>query len=361
MPGRFGQKILQTFGLEHQQQQPQAYQLVGNRFLNDDERHISPTPRGTYPRLARLGDGSLLGSFTRFEGNTRVLCVSRSVDGGRTFEDIGEVTRGDGDVDNMFLLEIAPSTILAAFRNHSLGPEGPTHFRITVCRSTDGGRQWHFLSQAAEKGAPMGLWEPFMRLGRQGEVQLTYSQEFAHNNQCTMMVRSFDGGATWSPPQCLHGDQDLLRDGMNGIAPTYDNGREALVMVFETTTFGTFCIEALISYDDGITWGYRHRVFCPPQGHNAGSPQIASFGDGSLAVIFMTDEDSSEVQWTKNAAIKVVYAAPPCHGRMAWSRPMVICPDDSHWPGIMALDHQTLVATYECGGAPRAKNISLQM
>ncbi|KAE8384543.1 putative BNR/Asp-box repeat protein [Aspergillus alliaceus] len=374
----FGQKILKTFGLDdhqqgqgqppHQQQQyyppphqqPYRGQFPGNHFINHEERFLSPNVRGTYPRIARLGDGSLLASFTAFEGNTRILTVTRSTDGGRTFENWGEVSRGEGDVDNVFLLEIAPGTVLAAFRNHDLGPGGPTHFRITVCRSTDAGRSWHFLSQATEKGAPHGVWEPFMRLGQQGEVQLTYSLEFAHNNQSTMMVRSFDGGATWTQPQCLHGECDTLRDGMNGIAPTRDNGRPALVMIFETTSFGTFNLEALLSYDDGETWGYRHRVYVPPQGRNAGAPQIASFADGSLAVIFMTDEDHPEVSWTQNASIKVVFAGPPQEGRISWSQPQVICPHTSHWPGIASVDPHTVLATFECEGQPRAKAITLQ-
>ncbi|KAB8070588.1 putative BNR/Asp-box repeat protein [Aspergillus leporis] len=388
MPGNFGQKILKTFGLDDhhqggQQQQYQNYpppdqqqyqhlpppqqqyhqgppQLPGNRLIEHEDRDLSPNLHGTYPRLARLGDGSLLASFTHFQGNTRILTVTRSTDGGRTFEHWGEVSRGEGDVDNVFLLEVAPGIVLAAFRNHDLGPGGPTHFRITVCRSTDAGRSWHFLSQAAEKSPPHGIWEPFMRLGRQGEVQLTYSLEFAHNNQSTMMVRSFDGGQTWTQPHCLHGECDTLRDGMNGMAPTHDNGREALVMIFETTSFGTFNLEALISYDDGQTWGHRHRVYVPPQGHNAGAPQIASFADGSLAVIFMTDEDHPEVSWTKNASIKVVFAGPPQNGQIHWTRPTVLCPHTSHWPGIAPVDSHTLLATFECEGRPKAKAIILQ-
>ncbi|KAL3446552.1 Sialidase [Aspergillus insuetus] len=377
MPGHFGQKILQKFGLDDHRGQgqgqghhnypgaiaggppPPGPRLAGSRIVNDDERLICSHPRGTYPRLAKLADGSILSAFTRFEGNTRVLHIGRSTDGGYTFCDYSEVTRGQGDVDNMYLLEVSPMTVLAAFRNHDLGPHGPTHFRITVCRSTDGGKSWHYLSQAAEKRPPFGIWEPFMRMSHRGEVMLTYSQEYAHNNQCTMLVRSTDGGANWSAPQCLEGEKDPFRDGMNGIARTWDNGREALVMVFETTTFGTFDLEALISYDDGYTWGNRHQVYVPQRGHNAGSPQIASFGDGSLAVIFMTDEDHHQVQWTKNAAIKVVFAGPPVNGQMQWTSPSVICPHLSHWPGIMALDDRTLLATYECGGAPKAKSITL--
>ncbi|KAL4990288.1 Sialidase [Aspergillus falconensis] len=367
MPGHLGQKILSKIGLNDHRghhgsshgPSSQGPPLHASRSVHEDERLVRSQPRGTYPRLAKLSDGSILSACTCFDGPTRILRVGKSTDGGQHFEDFAEVTRGAGDVDNMYLLEVAPNTVLAAFRNHDLGPNGPTHFRITVCRSTDGGKSWQFLSQAAEKRPPHGIWEPFMRMGNRGEVMLTYSEEFAHNNQCTMLVRSMDGGATWSPPQCLEGKNDLYRDGMNGIAKTYDNGREALVMVFETTTFGTFNLEALISYDDGYTWGHRHRVYVPPRGHNAGSPQVASFGDGSLAVIFMTDEDHSQVQWTKNASIKVVYGTPPNNGHIQWSPPTVICPHLSHWPGIIALDDRTLLATYECGG-PKVKSITLQ-
>ncbi|KAF9884227.1 hypothetical protein FE257_001959 [Aspergillus nanangensis] len=378
MPGHFGQKILKHLGLnedgnnnnnnpgypgqqqqQQQQQEPMGPRMAGDRLVNNDERSLSNKPGGTYPRLCRMHDGSILASFTRFRDGKRFLMVSRSVDGARTFEDIGEVTSGKGDVDNTYLLEVAPNVVLAAFRNHDLGPGGPTHYRITVCRSQDGGRSWHFASQGAEKKPPLGIWEPFMRLGQQGEVQMTYSQEFAHNNQCTMLVCSRDQGASWSAPQCLHGQDHCVRDGMNGIAATVDRGRPALVMIFETTTHGTFDLEALLSYDDGRTWGYRHQVYVPPRGHNAGAPQIASFGDGSLAVIFMTDEDCRQVQWTKNACIKVVFGSPPQDGRVFWTRPTTLCPGTGHWPGIMALDGQTLLGTYECGG-PKAKSITLR-
>ncbi|KAJ5718723.1 Neuraminidase [Penicillium malachiteum] len=360
MPGNIGQKLLNALGGHSHHDPPPQYppphQLGG--MVNIDERPLSSPPnRGTYPRLARLSDGSILSSFTRFPDGKRALCVARSVDNGQTFENFSEVTRAAGDVDNLFLVEAAPGVVLAAFRNHDLGPHGPTHFRITVCRSLDGGRTWRFASQAAEKGAPLGIWEPFMRLGRQGEVQLTYSQEFAPNNQCTMLVVSHDQGSSWSPPVCLHGQKDLLRDGMNGIATTFENGREALVMVFETTRHGKFSVEALISYDDGVSWHGRHEVFRPKPGHNAGSPQIASFADGSMVVVFMTDEDSPQVDWVKHASIKAVFAGPPQNGQIRWSAPTVISPASSFWPGVMAIDHHTVLVTYDRGG-PLAKTVT---
>ena len=372
MPGHFTQKILNALGgggsshshqgppPQYPPQHPPQQRIPGRGLVNNDERALSSQPnRGTYPRLARLSDGSILSSFTRFPDGKRALCVARSIDNGWSFENFSEVTRAAGDVDNMFLLEVAPGVVLAAFRNHDLGPNGPTHFRITVCRSNDGGRTWRFASQAAEKGAPLGIWEPFMRIGRRGEVQLTYSQEFAPNNQCTMLVVSHDQGSSWSQPACLHGMQDPLRDGMNGIAPTFDNGQEALVMVFETTRYGPFSVEALISYDDGASWTNRHEVFRPKPGHNAGSPQVASFADGSMVVAFMTDEDSPKVEWVKHASIKVVFAGPPQFGRIQWSAPTVISPESSFWPGVMAIDRNTALVTYDRGG-PLAKSVTWQ-
>lgn len=362
MPGNLGQKVLNHVGLgdlKHQFSSQSQSQPAGQRTVNDDERILGTHGKGTYPRLARLSDGSILSSFTRREGNQRVLQVAKSTNGGQSFADFAEVTRGAGDVDNMYLLEVAPSIVLAAFRNHDIGPAGPKHFRITVCGSSDGGKSWRFLSQAAEKGAPFGLWEPFMRLGRKGEVQLTYSQEFAPDNQNTMRVISHDQGKTWSKPECVEGARERLRDGMNGIAQTTDDGRDALVMVFETTRYGTFNLEAAVSYDDGASWHHRHEVYVPPRGRNAGSPQVASWADGSLAVIFMTDEDAQKVEWTKNASIKVVFSGPPHGGKLHWTRPTIICPMASSWPGIMALDHHTIMTTYDCRG-PRGKTITLQ-
>jgi hypothetical protein len=337
--------------------QSQSQTLVpGYGAVSDDERTLCGDNNGTYPRLARLSDKSILAGFTRHEGNMRILRISRSTDGGRSFADFGEVSRGTGDVDNMFLLEIAPRRVLAAFRNHDVGPGGPTFFRITVCQSIDGGRHWAFLSQAAEKGAPYGLWEPFMRKGRRGEVQLMFSQEFGPQDQRTMRVLSYDMGRTWTKPECVVGGEERLRDGMVGIAKTSDQGHHALFIVFETTRYGTMSLEGAVSYDDGATWQHRQEVYVPPRGHNAGAPQIAAFKDGTMAVVFMTDEDSDIVDWVKHAAIKVVFSGPLRDGRAYWGKSNLVCPGSSFWPGIMALDGDTALATYDCRG-PRARTV----
>ncbi|OKL58432.1 hypothetical protein UA08_06146 [Talaromyces atroroseus] len=340
-------------------------------IINQDERDISDDRlNGTYIRLARLSDGTILAGFTwREEGRMdklRALKISKSTDNGQTFHDFSEVTRGHAEIDNVHILEIRPGGhVLAAFRNHDFGTnragdlDGIRHYRLTVFESRDSGLTWRYLSQAAEKDPPLGIWEPFMRIGVQGEVQLVYSHEFAPDDQRTMLVVSYDLGKTWSVPRCVEGDKDRFRDGMTGITQTVDSGdgRMALVMVFETTRYAPhFNVEAVVSYDDGATWQHRHEVYVPPRGHNAGAPQIASFGDGSLAAVFMTDDDAERVSWIHNAAVKVSFGTGPCNGRIVWSPPVVVSPASSFWPGIMALDANRALVTYEHGG-PRGRTI----
>lgn len=315
-----------------------------------------------------------------------VLQVSRSTDGGRTFHPYSEITRGAGDVDNAFLLEVPgagagpggrPPFVLAAFRNHTLGPDGkPTHFRITVCRSADGGRTWRFASQAAEQSAAhtggMGLWEPFLRLAgtmttRDGGgggapfVQLTYSGELAPTNQETFSTDSFDSGATWtpSPPRCLrcHARTENLRDGMQGVARTRDllSGREALVMVFETTRrHPHFSLEYVVSYDDGATWGDRGVVYVPRGvARDAGAPQIAASKGGRMTVVFATDEDVDKPKWPYNAAIKAVFADGLHVGVIRWSEhPVLIHEAPSLWPGVLCTADNEVMAVYEHRGKP---------
>jgi len=61
------------------------------------------------------------------------------------------VTRGVGDIDNPFIVQLPNGKIVCAFRNHSRDSGGRyTWFRITACGSDNGGADWRYLSTVEE-------------------------------------------------------------------------------------------------------------------------------------------------------------------------------------------------------------------
>ncbi|KAK7968105.1 BNR/Asp-box repeat domain protein [Apiospora aurea] len=338
------------------------------------QEHISVTnlqvnagTSGTYPRVTTIGDGSLLMAYTEITGSEHVLHVLRSTDRGESFTPYGEIARGSGDVDNPFLHQVPGSNrILAAFRNHDRSDDGAyTYFRISVCASDNGGRDWQFLSQADEFSAQsshgLGDWEPFIRDGADGRLQLTYSKELAVDNQETFRVLSGDGGATWSSPVNLqiHSPSEHLRDGMQGIASIRDSdGREALVIVLETTRHGTFSVEYAVSYDDGASYGNRGVVYSPAEGRNAGAPQIANVEGKGLVTVFMTDEESAAGQWPNAAKIKASVSPGLNGGQMTWGPPAEVRGENSHWSGALDIGGGQVMVVYEYNGSPAGSILS---
>ncbi|KAI0378208.1 glycoside hydrolase family 93 protein [Hypomontagnella monticulosa] len=337
---------------------------IGATFiLGSAESRVSDS--GTYPRLARLSDGGVLGISTFKDGNDKVLRVSRSDNDGGSFSLISEVARGPGDIDNGFLLQLPSGAILAAFRNHDLNANGAaTYYRITICRSDDGGRTWSFVVQAAEHAASgvNGMWEPFMRIGKDGGIQLTWSEELSQNNQETFRAVSHDEGKTWTSPVNLrlHSTSQQFRDGMQGIVSIRDtNGQDVLVMVFECKDGANFYLGTVTSTDDGNTWGNRNTIYRPSQ-HNAGAPQIASLGN-NLAVVFMTDEDTAagSLAWPGKADIKMIFGTQPSNAQVTWtSQTMHLSDDPSYWPGTFQRASNNIMAVYERGGIPYGKVIT---
>ncbi|KAF4631021.1 hypothetical protein G7Y89_g7115 [Cudoniella acicularis] len=235
---------------------------------------------GTYPRATRLNDGSLLGTHTALQNGENVIVTTRSTDEGLNWRGFGEVIRGVGDIDNPFVIQLQNGIVLCAFRNHSKNSDGGyVHFRITICVSEDGGRCWKYLSTAEESShSEKGLWEPFMRLAKDGSLQLYYSRENGCHDQDSIQRISHDGGATWGEVIAFSGYGIIARDGMLGLV---EFGNQ-LVAVFETDEEGPMHIKSVISPDDGKTWAHRQLIYRAPRGV-AAAPQIANCGGVLIA------------------------------------------------------------------------------
>ncbi|KAI4869794.1 glycoside hydrolase family 93 protein [Hypoxylon rubiginosum] len=339
---------------------------------------------GGYPRLAKLADGTILSVQTlpKVNGTTSIMQVSKSTDGGKSFSLFSEVIRAQNkDLDNGFLIELPPSqstrvekhgapVLIAAYRNHDLDSSGnPTYFRIAASRSEDGGRTWkeasHVFEISAEKSQGMGVWEPFMRIGNQGEVQLTYSGEIGPGNQETFRALSRDGGKSWTEPVNLrlHSKDEPMRDGMQSIISVKDseNGRVALVMALEVKIGAVVHLDYTISYDDGASWQNRSGIYDPEgDDKSAGAPQVANIGDG-IVVVFMTDEDTEHVDWPKKAATKALFSDGLKNGVLAWTKnPLLVDESPSWWPGVVEIGDNEAMAVYGHDNSPRGRRIKKQ-
>ncbi|KAK3317122.1 glycoside hydrolase family 93 protein [Cercophora scortea] len=314
---------------------------------------------GVYIRASPLqvpnGTSGIIAGYAARDGNQKVLRVARSINGAKSWSRLGEVWRADSathDIDNAIPLQLPSGRILYAFRNHDRTPSGRyTHYRITVCFSDDGGHTWRFLSQVAERDATSvnnGLWEPFLRLARDGTLQVYYSSENSAADQDNLMKYSRDGGASWSGPVMVSGGNTTSsRDGMTGVASLDNNGN--LICVFENTESGPFSVDRVMSHDDGYTWGERARVYTAANGKNAGAPQVYNVG-GTIVTSFMTNEAVNVAQ-LDGAQMKVVTSV---DGGRRWSSDggdaTVTAETGSHWPGLYTLSSTTFLALYSKDG-----------
>ena len=318
---------------------------------------------GTYPRANRLSDGSLLGVYTTFSGGNNVITTTRSTDNGASWHTLGTVTSGPSnanDIDNAYVLQLPTGRVLCAFRNHSKNPStgAYTYFRITVTYSDDEGKTWAYLSTPSSDPGPVnGNWEPFLRLAKDGSLQIYYSRENSAADQDTIERFSTDGGTTWTSPNTISGAGITSRDGMTGVTTVSGSN---VMAVFESEQNGIFSIWSITSADDGQSWSSARRQVYGATGtdNSAGAPQIINVG-GTLIVSFMTSEDanlgSSGGGYTSHTAAKVVSSS---DGGNTWGNKLTTSPEQSAWPGLVVVDQGSFLALADHAGA-KAQRITL--
>lgn len=205
--------------------------------LQEKPVHLTTDNLGGYIRVARLIDSSLIAGYTTQEqsGAVNVLKTARSTDNGRSWQQLGEVSRRpvtESDLDNPMPVQLPNGRVLYVFRNHDREGQGSNTrykwFRITMTYSDDGGKTFQYLSTVEERGAVPGtrngLWEPYLRVAQDGSVQCYYTSENSPVDHDGLMKHSRDGGRTWSFPILVSGAAITSGDGMLGVAPLDNKG-----------------------------------------------------------------------------------------------------------------------------------------
>ncbi|KAI2626155.1 hypothetical protein GGS26DRAFT_193721 [Hypomontagnella submonticulosa] len=184
------------------------YSEIDNQLIIHSAKDESKN-RHSHPQVTRLSDGTMLSIETTMQvnGSIDIMRVLKSTDGGKSFNPLGEITRGENrGINTGFLVEVPRSPVLlVVYRNDDLDSSGnPTAYRITVSRSEDRGYTWkeasHIVKQSLEDSLDIGGLQLSVQIGRRGNLQLTYSRKLARGRQDTFRATSYDGGRSWSKP-----------------------------------------------------------------------------------------------------------------------------------------------------------------
>ncbi|KND86905.1 hypothetical protein TOPH_08448 [Tolypocladium ophioglossoides CBS 100239] len=321
---------------------------VSSGVTPDGEQWIVDA-HGTYMRATWATDGSIIGVYEDTDGPKAVIRVVKSTNSGISWQAIGSVTSvvtETHSIGNPFILQLPNGRLLATSRNHDRkSAHDYTYFRIALFGSDDGGANWSSLGNIAERRRDgiNGLWEPFLRVSRNGTIQAFYSSENNAYDQDNIMKISKDNGESWSSPMPVSGQDIRSRDGMTGVANVDDEGN--VICVFESLRNNVFSIDYVLSDDDGFTWPSRGRLYKAKNNRDAGAPQIVNVG-GTLVADFMSNEDVDprNGNYVDGGQMKVVTST---NGGLIWSDPVVTGTKGSHWPGLFSLDDSHFLGLWQ--------------
>lgn len=189
----------------------------------------------TYGRMIRRRDGTLLVCYEK----TRRCWVKSSRDGFQWSAPVEAASSAIGLAANPELLELNDGRVLLPFNERPQPENGRAAYAIRLATSADGGRTWNLRPQPLYTGGTRsadGVWEPAAIQLPGGEIQLFFANEHItarNHEQAISLMRSRDGGATWSVPEtvCLRPDHRdgmpvplLLREGRGIAVAIEDNG-----------------------------------------------------------------------------------------------------------------------------------------
>ena len=207
----------------------------------DESTLVCIAEEGSYPRMKRLNNGTLLVAYENRKGD---VLVKQSMDGGKTWNDSVMVFGGfeyfnkeNGlaakiNIANPEFIQLRNNEILMAY-NLRPNKDEVYPFSIAIKRSRDNGKTWS-AEQIIYRAAPRfsdGCWEPCFLLLPDGKLQLYFANEYPYQHsdeQEISMIESLDNGMSWSSKTKTISFREGHRDGMP--VPVTD-GKEIYVAI----------------------------------------------------------------------------------------------------------------------------------
>lgn len=202
-----------------------------------------------YARMKRLRAQRLIATYE----HGGAVCVAFSPDGGRTWTDEREVVRlSYGNAANPELVVLDARRVLLLYNERPTDGKHP--FAIGCCRSADGGRTWSAPMILYRAGTRFqdGCWEPAGLRMPDGAVWVVFANEgpYTHSDEQEItLLRSRDGGATWSEPHRVS-FRPGGRDGMP--VPILDRSGRRMLMAIEDSGLSGLMKPVIVAVDPAL-------------------------------------------------------------------------------------------------------------
>ncbi len=308
---------------------------------------------GGYARMIQLNDRSLI---CVYEAAGSTVCV-KSGDGGKTWSAATIIApRADGvSMAVPDILQLKDNSLLVAYNPRpGRGADTSKHFGIKTKKSYDGGQTWtdeRTLYQADNK-FDNGCWEPSAIQLPNGEIQLFFANEGPYrktNEQEISMVRSRDGGLTWSAAVTTS-FRPHARDGMP-VPVLLNNGKEIVYAIEDNgfKNFKPYIIRTSVNNSwqktVGATDANRNYALTEkiPDSIYAGAPYLRQLKTGETILSYQGTED--RINNMNHSEMKVVIGDDHAMNFNRKTKPFKLAPDKSGlWNSLSVLDKYTVAA-----------------
>lgn len=270
--------------------------VANGESAESDDGKVAFLPDG---KVLIMGQGSAFagaGPAFGVSGETSTIFAARSADGGRTFPDVTEVTKGSGSfafIGNTCApcdyLQPEEESFAVASDGSLIAVWNVPHFTATstsvlvyVARSADDGRTWTAPQQVREAGDR--TYCESLALTTRGSWVLACMPLVEPNvgndpgDWEAEALRSSDAGQTWQ----------VTKFGRAACFPTAVQGGDDLVFAYPANdSAGTITPTIRVSSDDGKTWGAPVAIDESWAGDPAGS-NIAATGGATAVITYVT-------------------------------------------------------------------------
>ncbi len=258
---------------------------------------IRVTQKGTYPRLYKLADGTLLCGIDGycFRSEDEGLTWSLGVDYRRNYAVRNSSGIFELSCANTAFYQLEDGTLLVAYRATGYIDRENSVFctKILVSQSNDGGKSWKAHSTICEyydeNGKQRGVWEPHFGM-IDGVLTCFYandSYDIVKKYQHIEYMQWING--EWTNRTVVsNGDAHNSRDGMP-VWQRLSNGKYVCAIEGWVPGGTELCIKLLYS-DNGVDWSEPVIVYRAKNG-TCGAPYIVELPTGQLYLTFQTNEN----------------------------------------------------------------------